>query len=720
MNGTWRWQELAWDSPAAPAVGAAALERLATAVEVGPVVLELRVWAGGACWLVGCQPGRAVELKQLLGHHLPVRLHRPQRQRLAVGQAVRLQVRGSHVSTSADRVITATRALYACLSGLREDQQAVLQLLIGRRLPSSSFSGPPAPSWRELFLGQPAPRSPERPTRTTSEQHGAAVCLRLGHTGTPAQAHQLFSRLLGALRIVETPRARFRLSAETPDRLNRVSRPWAWPLRLRSGQLAALCGWPIGEPPLPLLGDLHPRLLPPPASLVRSERVIGLTSTPGCRQPVAIPIRDAVFHTHLLGPTGTGKSTVLLSLALADVEAHRAVLLLDPKGDLATDLLTRVPEGRHEDVVVIDPTNPAPVGLNPLAGSARLAPVTADSLLGTLAALFREHWGVRTADVLNAALLTLARTPGANLLWLPPLLTDPAFRRRVLDGQDDPLGTGAFWAAYEAKRPQAQAVEIAPVLNKLRQLILRPHLRAVLGQSAPRFTVEELFTRKRIVVVNLNRGLLGAEAARLLGSLLVGQLWSRLLARQALPPERRHVVSVYIDEAHDFINGLPGDLSEALAQARSLGGALHLAHQYRAQLSPAMVQALETNARNKIYFGLSGTDAAAAAHLAPGLEAQDFIGLPAYHAYATLMQQGRSTGWLSVTTRPAPPARQEPASLYAASHQRYGVPAARTEQQLINLTNPSHQAPPPSGQQSRPPTEPAAPDQPGPIGRRRR
>lgn len=101
MNGTWRWQELAWDSPAAPAVGAAALERLATAVEVGPVVLELRAWAGGACWLVGCQPGRAVELEQLLGHHLPVRLHRPQRQRLAVGQAVRLQVRGSHVSTSA-------------------------------------------------------------------------------------------------------------------------------------------------------------------------------------------------------------------------------------------------------------------------------------------------------------------------------------------------------------------------------------------------------------------------------------------------------------------------------------------------------------------------------------------------------------------------------------------------------------------------------------------
>lgn len=720
MNGVWQWQELAWDSPMAPAVAAAALERLATAVEVGPVVLEQRAWAGGLRWLAGCQQSRVTELRQLLSHHLPVRLHRPQRHRPTTDQAVRLQVRGSHVSMSADRVVAATRALYACLSGLTGQQQAVLQLLIGRRLPSSFFAGPPAPGWRELLLGV-APKPPERPATQLAEQHGAAVCLRLGHHGTPAQSHQLFSQLLGALRIVETPQSRFHLSAEAPNKLDEVARPWRWPLRLRSGQMTALSGWPIGEPPLPGLGSLHPRLLPPPP-LPRSERVIGLatTSRQGQRQPVTIPIGDAAFHTHLLGPTGAGKSTVLLSLALADVQAGRGVLLLDPKGDLATDLLARIPPERQADVVVIDPTNSAPGGLNPLAGPLDMAPVTADSLLGTLAALFHEHWGIRTADVLSAALLTLARTPGANLLWLPPLLTDPAFRQRVLAGQDDPLGTDAFWAAYQAKKPQAQATEIAPVLNKLRQLILRPQLRAMLGQSQPRFHIRELLTKRRIVVVNLNRGLLGAEAAHLLGSLLVSQLWSQLLARQALPPQRRHVVSIYIDEAHDFINGLPGDLSQALAQARSLGGALHLAHQYRAQLSASMVQALETNARNKIYFGLSGTDAAAAARLAPELEAQDFIGLPAYQAYATLMQRGQSTGWLSITTQPPPPARQEAASLYAASHQRYGVPAAQTEQQLMDLTAPSRQATQPPDAPAKPSTGSATPDQPGPIGRRRR
>lgn len=713
MSRVWQWQELAWRSPVTPAVAATALERLATAMEVGPVVLEVHAWAGGVCWLVGCQPGRVTEVKRLLAHHLPVQVFQPEHERTAVSRAVRLQAGRSGVSAVNERIVAATRALYATVSGLSGDQRVVAQLVIGRRLPSSFFTAPLAPGWRELFLGSPVPRMSERTARTTGEQHGAVACMRLGYAGEVRQAHQLFSQLLGALRTIETTEARFRLSAETPDNLQRATLPWRWPLRLRSGQLTALCGWPIGEPPLPLLGDLHPRQLPPPGDLAASERVIGVASAPGRRQPVSIPIRDAVFHTHLLGPTGTGKSTVLLSLALADVEAGRGVLLIDPKGDLAIDLLARIPAKRHGDVVVIDPTNPAPVGLNPLTGPVDLAPVTADGLLGTLAALFREHWGIRSADVLGASLLTLARTPGANLLWLPPLLTDPAFRRRILAGQDDPLGTGAFWRAYESKKPQAQATEIAPVLNKLRQLIVRPHLRAVLGQSSPRFSMADLFTQRRIVVVNLNRGLLGAEAARLLGSLLVSQLWTQLLSRQTLPAERRHIVGVYIDEVHDFINGLPGDLSQALAQARSLGGAFHLAHQYRAQLTPAMVQAIETNARNKIYFGLSGTDATAVAHLAPELEPQDFMQLTAYHAYATLMQRGQSTGWISITTRPAPPTRQGPAVLYAASHDRYGVPAALTEQQLITLTNPGQQ---PNQQ----PSPPAEPDKSSPIGRRHR
>lgn len=320
-----------------------------------------------------------------------------------------------------------------------------------------------------------------------------------------------------------------------------------------------------------------------------------------------------------------------------------------------------------------------------MASTRQHAPVTSDTLLAQFEALFKDYWGIRTADILSAALLSLSRVPGANLLWLHPLLTDQSFRRHVLRDENDPLGTDAFWRQYNAKKPDAQAAEIAPVLNKLRQIILRPTLRAVLGQSNPKFDIGDMLTKRRIVVVNLNRGLLGADAARLVGTLLLGQLWSRLLARQSVPPERRAIAEVFIDEVHDFIAGIPGDLSDALSQARSLGGAFTMAHQYFSQLDPQMRESMNANARNKIYFGMNGHDATAAAKQAPTLVAQDFMQLPKYHAYANVLQNGESSGWIAIRTRPASPPSSDAASVYAASHQRYGVPAADTEAHILNL-----------------------------------
>ena len=102
-----------------------------------------------------------------------------------------------------------------------------------------------------------------------------------------------------------------------------------------------------------------------------------------------------------------------------------------------------------------------------------------------------------------------------------------------------------------------------------------------------------------------------------------------------------------------------------------------------------MMQAVETNTRSKVYFALSATDAAAAARLAPELEAADFQLLAQYQAYATVMHQGSCSGWFSLATRPAPPAVRDPALLYAASHARYGIPAEQTEADLIALTGAS-------------------------------
>lgn len=684
---TLEWRELFFSATVSPAQATTLLERLATARELGVIGLELHADATHLRWLIGVEPHRIDTLKNTLNALLPVRVVKPRWVRPSIEIAARLQETGRGLTIAPDKITAVIRSLYGSLTSLAGGERIVIQLLLGRRIAPASWQHVEAPSWLDLLLKTPPIKKTARPAPARSgEEHGFSLTLRIGATGSPhTRLRHLITSLGGVLRGLETTTSKLHLENEHPLHLSQVHLPWRWPLHLRVSEAAALTCWPLGEPPLPMFGSIHPRQLTPKYDLLVSDRIVGELTAPGRDEPVAIPITDSAFHTHLMGPTGSGKSTVMLGLIEADIQAGRSVFLIDPKGDLATDVLARIPPERHRDVVVMDPASSSPVGFNPLDTHGRDPSVTADTLLGTFEELFKEHWGIRTADVLSAGFLTLARIDNANLLWLHPLLTNPGFRKKLLKQHKDPLGTDAFWWQYDAKKPDAQAVEIAPVLNKMRQLVMRPGLRAVLGQTHPRFDVGDLFTKPRIVIVNLNRGLLGGDAAKLMGTLLLGQLWSRLLARQALPVDRRHVVGIYIDEVHDFIAGLPGDLADALAQARSLGAGFTLAHQYRSQLSPAMVQAVEANTRNKIYFGMNGIDAAATAKFMPGIEQQDLMLLPKYHAYANVMQDSQNTGWLSIRTRPPSPAKQEPVEVYAASQAAYGVAAAETERDILGL-----------------------------------
>lgn len=684
----WEWRELAWPDTLTPDTVHATLEHLAASTTLGPIVLETRATKTGLRWLIAARPTRIDTVLTALRAHLPARVHVPRRRRHEVGHAVELRVTGTDLSIDAAKVAASIRGLYGALSRLHGEEEVVLQLLLGRRHTPPVRPKESLGTWLRVLATPPA--NTAATSKRRDGQHGFSLSVRVGIAGaTTARARQLVGDVFGALRVLESATSRIRAVTGSAVHLNRAALPWRWPLTLTSGEVIGLSGWPIGEPPLPLLGTLHPRQLPPPETLVRTDRIIGTASAPGHSAPVGIPIRDAAFHTHLLGPTGSAKSTVMLNLISADITAGRGVLVLDPKGDLADRLLAHVPQHRHGDVVVIDPTNAAPVGFNPLAGHRRQASVTADTLLATFETVFAKHWGIRSADIYTAVFNTLAQVDGANLLWVAPLLTNPAFRRTVLANIDDPIGLGGFWEQYDAKTAAQQAEEIGPVLNKLRQLILRPGLRAILGQSDPRFDLGDLFSKRRIVVVNLNQGLLGSDAARLLGTLLIGQLWTKVLARQRDGLQHRHIVSIYIDEIHDFLAGIPGDLSDALAQARSLGAAFTIANQYLKQFSPAMQASVETNTRSKIYFGLGGTDAATIAKHTKELDAQDLLLLPKYHAYANVMQHGESTGWISIATASPPVGVSDPAALYASAHERYGVPAAITEQEIRALIAPT-------------------------------
>lgn len=665
------------------------LTHLASLTSRGPVVWEARCREGRLRHLLGTPQWSVTRVQEVFKAHAGAQFAEGVKREPAA-EVRKLRITRSVLSLNTELSAAMLRATLAAMTGAKADAECVIQIVLGAAYaPSAPPKNLPDPnaSWLEAITGTVRKATPEqrRAAREKAEQHTYDAIIRIGISGEHTATR--LNNIISALRTLDSPGVHIHTEKEQPSHLNNAALPWRMPLKLSVKELACFLLLPIGEEELPGAPGLHPRLLLPPKwyrepAEGKNNRIFA-ASIDSTQKHLSITSKDSLEHTILLGPTGSGKSTAMQHLVLADIRAGRSVLVIDPKADLVTDILERIPEERKDDVVIIDPSDPSPVGFNPLSYN-KDPSLTTDAILAVFQELFAQNWGIRSADVLSGALLTLARTKGANLLWLPQLLTDEAFRKRITGQIKDPIALQPFWEHFEAMKDTERRMEIAPVLNKLRQITYRPGLRNVLGQSEPKFSLNDLFQKRRIVLVPLNRGLVGAESARLLGSLMVGLTWTLALSRANVAPEKRHIVSVYIDELQDYLS-LPTSFSDALAQARGLGVAYTVAHQYRGQLPQDIRSGIDANCRNKIIFGLNSDDARDMAAQAPELIALDFMTLPRYHIYTSFQSSGKSTGWISGKTLPPMPAVREAREVRAESMRRYGIPAADTEAELIRI-----------------------------------
>jgi hypothetical protein len=213
----------------------------------------------------------------------------------------------------------------------------------------------------------------------------------------------------------------------------------------------------------------------------------------------------------------------------------------------------------------------------------------------------------------------------------------------------------------------------------------------VLGQSRPRFNMRDVFTKRKILLVDCSKGELGPETSALLGSLVVAQLWSTTLERTAIAPDRRHPVSVVLDEFQEYLR-LPTDLGDALAQARGLAVGFTVANQFLHQLDPSMRSAVLANAQNRVCFHLAEEDARVMATKGGGLDPEDFANLGAYEFYARLVARSAIQPWCSGRSLPPSPPTSDPEAVRAASRQSYGQARADVEAEIRSLTQRQNRA----------------------------
>ena len=693
------WYEYDWQRPLSLDDVHGLLSHLSTMTPRGYLALEVRSRNGQIVYMVGTAPQYSGKMKELFISHGDVTFSdTPKNSRKPVRLAKHLTVSKPVLSLNVGVAAETIRNGLTAMLTNHSDDETVVQVVLGR-----GFSPQPTPkklqdpheSWLSLALFgvRDASADSMKSAKEKAEQFTFQTIIRIGATGKNAEGR--IDSLVSAFRVLASAGVNIRAHEEEPHKLNNVHIPWQMNLRLSVKEIAPFLLLPVGEDELPGVAGLHPKRMLPPSwykepKTDSESRCFAHSMHKLNPKNLSISPKDALEHTIILGPTGSGKSTAMEHLILADIRAGRSVLVLDPKADLVTDILERIPDGRKADVVVIDPSDASPVGFNPLHFRGyRLKELVADAVLSVMKEIFHDSWGIRTQQILSAALLTLSDIPEATLLWLPALLTEHSFRQRITSKVTDRIGLKPFWEQYEAMKESERSTNIAPVLNKMQQFVFRPGLRAVLGQARPKFDLMDLFIKRRIVLVPLNRGIIGGESARLLGSLIVGLTWTLALSRANVPPEKRHLVSVFIDELQDYLS-LPTDLADALAQARGLGVGMTLAHQYRGQLPPEIKAGVDANARNKIVFGLNGTDAREMVHQAPGLTEEDFMLLPRYQIYTNIMQNRRSTGWIQGATLPPEKPVRMAAELKAESMRRYGRPAEEVDREFLAIIDGSN------------------------------
>lgn len=585
-----------------------------------------------------------------------------------------------------DRIEAVASGLLAAMSQIKGSSAVTLQWWLGR--PCQPISVPTKtqlpvsehPIGRLLATAFGANRELDAEARRAlANKQGRPGWRVAGRLAVDAGSSEQLRAVLGALRGAHAPGVSLRSRTIAPRLVTERRVPRRWPLLINVEELTGLAAVPVGDVgPLPILRSTS-RSLPADPAVPHAGRIIGRSTYQGGERPLALSYEDSLRHLHVLGPTGVGKSTLLLNLILQDARAGHGVVVIEPKGDLVTAVLERMPKSRHADVVVVDPSDAdRPVGINPLAHTNGSPELAVDHLVAVFKGLFGDSWGPRLQDLLTAGLLTLAHHPGATLVMLPQLFTDARLRRSLRGQVRDPVALDPFWSWYENLTEANRAAVLAPLMNKLRAFLLRPSVRGVVGQPQPRLDLHRAIAERRIVLVNLSRGHLGAESANLLGSLVFAGVWQAIRHRAAASTSARGFVGVYVDEFQEYLR-LPTDASELLAQSRSLGAGLTLAHQHLDQLDVRLRSAVMANARSRVVFQLGYDDAQSLTRGHRELEPGDLMGLPTFHAYASLSAQGRVRRFASIATAPAPEPSVDVSELRRLSRERYGVPLSEIE-----------------------------------------
>lgn len=369
--------------------------------------------------------------------------------------------------------------------------------------------------------------------------------------------------------------------------------------------------------------------------------------------PFGIKALDRLRHFYVVGKTGMGKSTLLERMTIQDINNGNGVGYIDPHGSSAELFLDYIPEHRIKDVIYFAPHDlEYPVAFNVMEDVGKdQRHLVANGLMAAFKKIWPDVWSARMEYISTNIILALLEYPDSTLLGVNRMLSDKAYRKKVVDNVTDPV-VKSFWVDEFAKYSEKLMTEAgASIQNKFGQFVSNPLIRNIVGQSKSTFNIRDVMDGKKILVMNLSKGRMGELNANLIGGMLITKIYLAAMSRASESAESISKLPPFyfvVDEFQSFVNESFRDI---LSEARKYKLSLTLAHQYIEQVPEEVRDAVFGNVGTTVSFRVGPFDAEVLEKVfGPKFVAEDLVNLGFAQIYLTLMIDGVGSAPFSAKT----------------------------------------------------------------------
>ncbi|MFZ2832094.1 MAG: TraM recognition domain-containing protein, partial [Minisyncoccia bacterium] len=464
----------------------------------------------------------------------------------------------------------------------------------------------------------------------------------------------------------------------------------SFPLNLK--ELATMFHFPVTSVSSPELKEAKSGVAPAPVDTPSQGILLGKNIYHNKETMVRMGREDRVRHMYVIGQTGTGKTSILKNMIIQDIKNGDGVCFIDPHGSDVQDILSLIPPERVDDVIYFDPAYTArPMGLNMLEYDERY-PEQKTFVVNEMMNIFNQLFDMKVGGgamfelyFRNAAALVMEDTAsGSTLLEITRVLSDKAFRDMKLAKCKNPIIL-QFWASAEKTTGDQGLANFVPYISsKFDPFISNEIMRPVVLQQKSVLNFRQIMDEKKILLVNLSKGRLGDINANLIGLVLVGKITMAALSRVDMfgSGQKPNDFYLYIDE---FQNVTTPSIATILSEARKYRLSLNVAHQYIAQLSEEIKNAVFGNVGSIAAFRVGPEDAEfLEKKFAPTFTAQDITKLDNYNAYMNMLVNGEPRKPFNIATLPPEQGNPELAEkLKQLSYLKYGAPREEVEAEIM-------------------------------------